>query len=62
MGGWVAPRDDPGPIAPSGPDRAPIAPSGLGRPIGPRLCRRAPIGANCTKLASPSFAIDTVRR
>ena len=41
----VAPRDDRGPIAPSGPDRAPIAPSG---PV------------NCTKLASPSFAIDTV--
>ena len=79
----VAPRDDRGPIAPSGPDRAPIAPSGPDRapipsdpdqaPIAPPGPDRAPIApsgpdrgptesgpVNCTKLASPSFAIDTV--
>ena len=74
MGGWgcttgrsgpdctVGPRS--GPIAPSGPDRAPIAPSGPDRaPIAPSGPDRGPTQSgpvNCTKLASPSFAIDTV--
>ena len=51
------------PIAPSGPDRAPIAPSGPDRaPIAPSGPDRGPESGpvNCTKLASPSFAIDTV--
>ena len=40
----VAPRDDRGPIAPSGPDRAPIAPSGPDQaPIAPSGPDRAPI-------------------
>ena len=60
----VAPRDDRAPIAPSGPDctvgpdRASIAPSGLesGPDRGPT--QSGPV--NCTKLASPSFAIDAV--
>ena len=68
----VGPRS--GPIAPSGPDQAPIAPSGPDRapiaPSGPDQAPTAPSGpdrgptqsgpVNCTKLASSSFAIDTV--
>ena len=62
----VAPRDDRGPIAPSGPDRAPIAPSGpdraLHRRSGPDCAVRPRSGPDCAvgpKLASPSFAFDT---
>ena len=66
----VAPRDDRGPIAPSGPDRAPIAPSGPDRaPIAPSGPDRAPIApsgpdrapiAPRLQLYQASFAMDTV--